>query len=109
MATLKEYVDEKGRSPFAGWFETLEPRAASKVATALLRMEHDNFSIVKGVGFGVFEYRIDYVPGYRIYLGKDGTKLVILLGGGIKKRQQKDINDAQRHWKDYKERKKKEL
>ena len=86
----------------------LNQGAVSEVATALLRMEHDNSSSVKGVGFGVFEYCIDDGPGYRIYLGKDGTKLVILLGGGTKKRQQKDINDAQRYWKDYRERKKKE-
>ena len=80
----------------------------ARLPRLLLRMEHDNFSSVKGVGFGVFEYCIDYGPGHRIYLGKDGTKLVILLGGGTKKRQQKAINNAQRYWKDYKERKKKE-
>lgn len=62
---------------------------------------------MKGVGFGVFKYCIDDGPGW-IYLGKDGTRLVILLGGGTKKRQQKDISNAQRYWKDYKERKKKE-
>ncbi len=108
MVGLKEYVDENGHSHFAEWFDTLEPRAASKVATAMLRMEHGNFSNVKSVGSGVYEYRIDYGPGYRMYLGKNGEKMIILLGGGTKKRQQKDIENAQRHWKDYKERKKKE-
>lgn len=108
MVTLKEYIDETGRSPFARWFDALEPGAAGKVATALLRMEQGNLSNVKGVGSGVYEYRIDYGPGYRVYLGKDSEKTIILLGGGTKKRQQKDIDNTQQHWKNYKERKKKE-
>jgi putative addiction module killer protein len=60
---------------------------------------------VKGVGAGVSESRIDFGPGYRIYFGKDGERIVILLGGGTKKRQQKDINDAIARWQDYKKRK----
>lgn len=62
-------------------------------------------SNVKGVGSGVFEYRIDVGPGYRIYFGKDGERLVILLGGGIKKRQQQDIAAALARWQEYKRRK----
>jgi len=61
---------------------------------------------VKGVGAGVFESRIDFGPGYRIYFGKDGGELVILLGGGTKKRQQSDIETAHARWHDYKRRKK---
>jgi putative addiction module killer protein len=60
---------------------------------------------VKGVGGGVFEYRIDFGPGYRVYFGKDGDTLVILLGGGTKKRQGHDIATAQERWADYKKRK----
>jgi len=60
---------------------------------------------VKSVGSGVHECRIDFGPGYRVYFGKDGERLVILLGGGTKKRQQKDINDAIARWQDYKNRK----
>lgn len=60
--------------------------AAVKVTTAVHRMEQGNFSNVKGVGAGVYEYRIDFGPGYRIYFGKDGDRLVILLAGGTKKR-----------------------
>ena len=108
MIRIKEYVDEDGHSPFAKWFNTLDPRAASKVTTALLRMEQGNFSNVRGVGSGVYEYVIDYGPGYRVYFGRDGEKLVILLGGGTKKRQQKDIDKVHRYWNDYKKRKKKE-
>ena len=61
---------------------------------------------MKGVGSGVFEYRIDFGPGYRIYFGKDNERLVVLLGGGTKKRQQRDIATAIELWKDYKQRRK---
>jgi phage-related protein len=67
-----------------------------------------SFSNVKGVGSGVLEYRIDFGPGYRIYFGKDGDVLVILLGGGTKKGQQHDIAAAHARWKDYKQRKPRE-
>ena len=67
-------------------FETLDPSAAAKVVMALTRMEQGNFSNSRGVGRGVWEYKIDFGPGYRIYFGRDGDALVILLGGGIKKR-----------------------
>ena len=82
--------------------------AAAKVTIALTRMEQGNFSHAKGVGAGVYEYKIDFGPGYRIYFGKDGDRLVILIGGGTKKRQNKDIQAAQECWADYKRRKKQE-
>ena len=75
-------------------------------STALTRIEHGNFSNAKGVGAGVFECRIDFGPGYRIYFGKDGERLVILVGGGSKKRQSKDIAAAQERWANYNLRKK---
>ena len=65
--------------------------------------------MVEGVGSGVFEHKINFGPGYRIYFGKEGESLVILLGGGTKKRQQQDIAAAQEFWTDYKRRKKKEI
>jgi len=68
-------------------------------------MQQGNLSNAKGVGVGVYEYRIDFGPGYRIYFGKDGERLVILLGGGTKKRQQDDIAIALTRWQDYKQRK----
>lgn len=84
MIRIREYIDARGRSPYAKWFGGLDPRAAAKVATALIRMEHGNLSNAKGTGAGVFEWRLDYGPGYRIYFGRDGDTLVILLGGGTK-------------------------
>ena len=104
---LLEYLGGAGRNTYAIWFNRLDAQAAAKVVVALTRIEQGNLSNVKGVGGGVFEYRIDYGPGYRIYLGKDGDKIVILLGGGTKKRQQHDIVDAQARWVDYKRRKNK--
>ena len=61
---------------------------------------------MKPVGKGVSEYRTDFGPGYRVYFGQDGDVLVILLGGGTKKRQNRDISFAQERWADYKVRKK---
>jgi putative addiction module killer protein len=103
--TILEYLDRDGSSPFAGWFATLDASAAAKVTTAIRRLELGNFSNVKGVGAGVFEYRIDFGPGYRIYFGKDGDAIVILLAGGTKKRQDRDIASAHARWADYKHRK----
>jgi len=71
----------------------------------LYRMGQGNFSNVKGVGGGVFEYRIDFGPGYRIYFGKDGDTVVILLGGSSKQRQQRAITAATQAWSDCKRRK----
>jgi len=86
----------------------LNAPAAAKVVTALVRMEQGNLSNTKSVGAGVFECRIDFDPGYRVYFGKDGDTLIILLGGGIKKGQQKNIQDARTIWKEYKLRKRQE-
>jgi len=70
MVTVLEFLDREGSSPFAEWFGSLDATAAAKVTTAVRRMELGNFSNVKGVGAGVFEYRIDFGPGYRVYFGK---------------------------------------
>ena len=105
MIDIQEYTDTEGRSPFADWFNDLDAPAAAKVTTALIRLGQGNFSNAKGVGGGVLEYRIDFGPGYRVYFGKDGERFVILLAGGTKKRQQRDIEAAQARWEDYKQRK----
>ncbi len=100
-----EHLDSSGRSPWARWFERLEPTSAAKVATAIYRLAQGNFSGVKGVGSGVLERVIDSGPGYRVYFGRDGDKLVILLGGSTKHRQQQAIENAKAHWADYQRRK----
>jgi putative addiction module killer protein len=105
MIDVREYNDQNGKSPFGDWFEDLNAQAAAKVTVALTRLANGNVSNVKSVGAGVLEYRIDFGPGYRIYFGKDGERIVILLAGGTKKRQQSDIEHAQANWQDYKRRK----
>jgi putative addiction module killer protein len=102
---IVEYIDRNGISPFGRWFAKIEARAASKVTIALTRMGQGNFSNVKTVGSGVLEYRIDYGPGYRVYFGRDGEELVILLVGGTKARQHNDIEAAHGLWRDHKSRK----
>lgn len=92
------------RRAYAAWFDNLNAETAAKVATALTRISLGSFSNVEGVGSGVFEYKLGG-PGYRIYFGKDGQALVILLGGGTKRREQRDINAALANWQDYKRRK----
>jgi putative addiction module killer protein len=103
MPEICYYVTDDGEEPFADWFADLEVAARAKVARALIRLEQGNFSNVKSVGEGVLEFRIDFGPGYRVYFGRDGETLVILLTGGTKKRQQRDINAAHAYWQDYKQ------
>jgi putative addiction module killer protein len=78
MVEVREYLDGGGRNPFAAWSDGLNREAAAKVAAALARIQQGNLSNAKGIGAGVHEYRIDFGPGYRIYFGKDGDRLVIL-------------------------------
>jgi len=109
MIEIREYLGRDGRNLFGDWFDRLNSEAARRVTTALYRLGLGNFSNVKGVGRGVFEYRIDFGPGYRVYFGKDGEQIVILLIGGTKKRQQDDIALASECWLDYKQQKRSEL
>ena len=74
------YVEASGRCPFRRWFVNLDPHATTKITIALTRLEQGNLSNKKAVGAGVFEYRVDFGPGYRVYFGRDGEALVILLG-----------------------------
>jgi putative addiction module killer protein len=103
MLEIRYYVAPSGEEPFAEWFAELDGAAAAKITRALVRIEQGNLSNVKSVGEGVLEYRIDFGPGYRIYFGRDGNTIVVLLTGGAKKRQQRDIDAARAIWRDYKQ------
>ena len=109
MTEIREYVDARGLSPFGRWFDGLDARAAARVRTVLARMEAGNLSNLRGVGGGVLERRIDVGPGYRVYFGRDGDALIVLLGGGTKVRQQRDIEGARVHWEEYRRRKQQEV
>lgn len=102
---VEEYVREDGSNPYKRWFDGLDARAAAKVATAKLRLELGITSSIKWFG-GMGEYVIDWGPGYRVYLAKDGETLIVLLGGGTKRGQQRDIDRAKALWAEYKSRRK---
>lgn len=104
VTELRYYQSSDGKSPFELWFSELDAAAAAKVSVALARLEQGNLSNAKGVGEGVLEYRIDWGPGYRVYFGWDGDVQVILLTGGTKKRQGRDIETAKALWADYRRR-----
>jgi putative addiction module killer protein len=103
---LRYYLTGHGESPFEDWFSSLDETAAAKVSVAIARLGLGNSSNAKGVGEGVLEYRIDWGPGYRVYFGRDGETLVILLTGGTKQRQARDIARAKDFWSDYRRRRK---
>ncbi|GLK51177.1 type II toxin-antitoxin system RelE/ParE family toxin [Maricaulis virginensis] len=102
--SITVYEDADGNAAFDTWFNGLDPRAAARVTRALTRLERGGGDL-KALGEGVAELRIDYGPGYRVYFGQDGETLVILLCGGTKKRQQRDIDRAKALWAEYKARK----
>jgi putative addiction module killer protein len=102
---IEEYLTESGKSPFAAWFNALDPQAAAIIAVGLARLADGNTSKVEPIGEGAGELKINCGPGYRVYFGRDDKALVILLGGGTKRRQSADIADALAHWRDYKARK----
>lgn len=101
---ILQYLASTGENPFSEWFDGLDAQAAAKVTIALARMEQGNLSNSKAVGGGVFEYRIDFGPGYRLYSGRDGEAIMVLLAGGTKKRQSSDIAIALARWSDYRRR-----
>src|ERR1700688_478880 len=101
MLDMRYYVTASGESPFAEWFAEQDVTVSAKIVRALARIEQGNLSNVKSVGEGVLEFRIDFGPGYRIYFGRDGETIIILLTGGTKKRQQRDIDAAHAYWQDY--------
>ena len=105
MPQIRYYMTADSRRPFAEWFAELDAVTRAIVARAIARMEQGNLSNAKSIGRGVLEYRVDSGPGYRVYFGRDGETLIILLIGGSKKRQQRDIETAWSYWRDYKERK----
>lgn len=105
MLEIREYVDELGRSRYRRWIDQLDEHVEARVLKYLTQLQHGNVSHVKSVGGGVSEVRIDSGPGYRLYFGREGDRLILLLGGGTKARQQQDIAQAKASWQAYKRRK----
>jgi len=104
VLNVVEYVRQDGANPYRSWFDGLPSQAAAKVATATLRLQMGNTSSVKWFS-GIGEYRIDWGPGYRIYLAKDGDDLIILFGGGMIINEPGNTERARVMWAEYKLRK----
>ncbi|MEO0015411.1 MAG: hypothetical protein RLZZ535_3800 [Cyanobacteriota bacterium] len=100
---VQEYIRENGSNPYQKWFDSLDVQAAVKVTVAIARLETGNTSNIKWFD-GIGEYRIDWGAGYRIYLAQFGKQLIVLFGGGTKKKQQTDINQAKKLYQEYKRR-----
>jgi putative addiction module killer protein len=105
LIVVQEYVDSAGRNEYRDWFNRIDVQLAVRVTTILERIAAGHKAALAPVGEGVSEYKNDTGPGLRIYFGKDGDQLVILLGGGTKRTQQKDIEAAKVLWREYKTRK----
>ena len=107
-ATPKElhiYVTASGQPPFSEWLTSLrDAKARAKIRVRLDRISLGNMGDCHGVGDGVQELRINYGPGYRVYFGQPGSTIVLLLRGGDKSTQTKDIDLAKQYWNDYRRR-----
>ena len=101
MIRVFAYETESGEQPFTAWLDSLDDQVADRITEGLARFEHGNFGDHKGVGEGVMERRFTFGPGYRVYYARDGQELVVLLGGGSKKRQSRDVARAKTLWTAY--------
>jgi len=96
------YQNKLGRCPFEEWLDSFKDRkGAAKIRVKIARARMGNFGKCASVGEGVYELKIDFGPGYRVYFGQVGDAIVILLCGGDKRTQPKDIKLAQEYWADY--------
>ena len=101
--TVITYRNPAGDEPFTEWLNGLrDSTTRRRILKRLLRVENGHYGDYKPVGEGVYELRLFFGPGYRIYFGEDGDKLVILLIGGDKGSQSRDIQRAQLYWQEYK-------
>lgn len=102
--TLTLYTEASGKQPFATWLEKIrDPKAYSRISIRLRLLEQGHYGDVKSIGGGVYELRLFFGPGYRIYFGENHGHIVILLCGGDKSTQTRDIETAQNYWKSYQE------
>ena len=107
MIELFRYQRDDGREPFTEWLNGLRDKLAqARIRIRLRQVQAGNFGDCKPVGEGVWELRIDWGPGYRVYYAQAGKRLVLLLAGGDKRTQQADIAAALAHWHDWQQRRK---
>jgi len=102
---VRHYVTAAGADPFAAWFKVLRDRQAqARIQTRIDRLERGLLGDVESCGEGVWELRIDWGPGYRIYYARSGERIILLLLGGDKRKQDADIKKAKENWRDYQQR-----
>ncbi|MGL5832331.1 MAG: type II toxin-antitoxin system RelE/ParE family toxin [Waterburya sp.] len=101
--TISKYVTEEGVCPFDEWFETLNTKIQVRIDVRLDRVSLGNFGDSKSLGNGTYELRLHFDGGYRVYYGISGKKMILLLAGGAKKTQSKDIKTSLKYWKKYQE------
>ena len=103
---LVYYVTPAGKIPFQQWLESLtDDKARAAIESRMTRLQAGNFGTCEPVGYGVFELKIYYGPGYRVYFGRKGKRVILLLCGGDKSTQGKDIQTARHYWRDFEKRK----
>jgi putative addiction module killer protein len=101
---IQIYRDAKEREPFLDWLHSLKDKTVkARIQNRLRRVEWGQFGDWKSVGEGVFELKLHFGAGYRVYFGEEGDKIIVLLLGGDKSMQNKDIKQAREYWRDYKE------
>jgi putative addiction module killer protein len=101
--TIREYITPEGRNPFRDWLKSYDIAVQARIQARVSRFEGGNLGDHKTVGGGVSEARLNFGPGYRLYFGKDGVAVILLLVGGDKSSQSKDIAAAKRYWNDFRE------
>jgi len=101
--TIRQYITPDGRRPFGEWLNRLPVQVQARIAARIVRFESGNLGDHKAVGGGVWEARLAFGPGYRIYFGRHEQRIILLLLGGSKASQQEDIRRAKRFWNDYME------
>lgn len=100
---IRLYQTADGRVPFSDWFESLrDDKTKQRIDARLARVRLGNLGDCKGVGGGIFELRVDFGPGFRIYFAQQGTEIIILLCGGDKSTQSRDIKRAKEYWARFK-------
>ena len=102
---IRVYVSRDGKKPFVAWIKKLrDQRARDRIHNQIDRLRLGNTGDFKSIGNGIYELRIHYGPGYRIYFGQTGKQIILLLCGGNKASQQQDVNRAKQYWQEYRRR-----
>ncbi len=98
---ILEFLTAGSRSPYREWLDGLDMKVRARIQARILRFETGNLGDYRAVGHGVCESRLDFGPGYRVYFGVERAHVVVLLGGGDKRSQKRDIRSAKANWKNY--------